>query len=237
MVKVSDVEVKMNTLLDEANANFEASRFKDAARTFEHLVSLAIQNNDPEEAIYYAYRAAYSWKMDKNKTNRINSFKLIGELSFSVASVLAEDVAIHTQDLEEKAKSLATAGQCLFFKERERGKQLLLKALDIYQKLLDKETINKEKLKHLVNRRSILQFMEENESIIATELEMAAVYETSAESQLAEKQPKAMQQALREYEDALKIYEKLKKKTKVTELKRNITKLSNELSEYDPFSS
>ncbi len=68
---MSDVEKKMSILIDEANANYNASRFKDAARTFEHLISLAIQNVEPEEAIYFAYRAADCWKKEKNDMNRV----------------------------------------------------------------------------------------------------------------------------------------------------------------------
>ena len=49
---MSDIEIKMNILIEEANANYNANRFKDAARTFEHLITLAIKNDEPEEAIY-----------------------------------------------------------------------------------------------------------------------------------------------------------------------------------------
>ena len=43
---MSDSEKKMNILIEEANANYNANRYKDAARTFEHLITLAIQNNE-----------------------------------------------------------------------------------------------------------------------------------------------------------------------------------------------
>ena len=45
---MSDIEGKMNVLVEEANANYNAKRYKDAARTFEHLISLAIKNEEPE---------------------------------------------------------------------------------------------------------------------------------------------------------------------------------------------
>ncbi|MHA1398184.1 MAG: hypothetical protein ACTSSF_10885, partial [Candidatus Heimdallarchaeaceae archaeon] len=110
---MSDIEKKMNILIEEANANYNANRYKDAGRTFEHLISLAIKNDEPEEAIYFAYRTADCWKKEKNEMNRALIFYQIGNLALNFGAEIADKYAKKTKNKEEKAKAYLLAGECL----------------------------------------------------------------------------------------------------------------------------
>ena len=132
---MSDVENKMNILIDEANANYNASRFKDAARTFEHLISLAIKNVEPEEAIYFAYRAADCWKKEKNDMNRVLIFRDMAKLAFNFSSQIADDIVKNSKKQEDKAKALDASGECLLYIDPAAAKQKLTESIKISSKL------------------------------------------------------------------------------------------------------
>ena len=85
---MSDSEKKMNILIEEANANYKANRYKDAARTFEHLITLAIQSEELEEAIYFAYRAADCWRKNKNGVEGVGEEIVDSRLGCSILTDL-----------------------------------------------------------------------------------------------------------------------------------------------------
>ena len=73
---------QIDQLKSEAEANYSASRWEDSAKTYEHLVGLAQQNNELELAIEFAIAAIRAWKQMAGKETRINrlyqSIGLIG---------------------------------------------------------------------------------------------------------------------------------------------------------------
>ena len=67
---------QIDQLKGEAEANYSASRWEDSAKTYEHLVGLAQQNNELELAIEFAIAAIRAWKHMTDKETRINRLYL-----------------------------------------------------------------------------------------------------------------------------------------------------------------
>ena len=51
---------KFHLILEEAETNYSTSRFKDAAKTFEHLAQQCIDNKLHEDMVYFFYRYQYN---------------------------------------------------------------------------------------------------------------------------------------------------------------------------------
>jgi len=234
---MSDLEVKMNILIEEANANYNANRFKDAARTFEHLITLAIKNEEPEEAIYFAYRAADCWQKEKNLLNRAQTFLQIGNLAYSFGAQLAEMIETKSKDTEEKAKALFLAGQCLLCIDPTKSKDALIKCIKHFEQLAEKEKDTMKVIKHLRNALEAAVKMKNKKQEKELKVKIATLYIKNAESQMKKKSPENLQTALRSYEDALVLYEKLKSKENISMITRKIKELKQKVAEYDPFAT
>jgi len=85
---------QINQLKSEAEANYAASRWEDSAKTYEHLVGLAQDNNDLALAIDFALAAIRSWKNLIDKASRINKlYQAIGIIGLKKAAIGFEDIA------------------------------------------------------------------------------------------------------------------------------------------------
>ncbi|MBY8999694.1 MAG: hypothetical protein KGD64_02145 [Candidatus Heimdallarchaeota archaeon] len=234
---MSDVEKKMNILIDEANANYNASRFKDAARTFEHLISLAIKNSEPEEAIYFAYRAADCWKKEKNDMNRTLIFKDIAKLAFNFSAQIAEDIVKKSSKQEDKARALAIAGECFLFIDPITAKQKLADSISISSKLSETAKSDNEKIKFLLDALETANKLANKKQIKDLQVQIANLYVNNAEAEVKKGSPENLQMALRSFEDALEIYDDLKLQEDIQRISKKIDKLKAQVAEYDPFAT
>ncbi|MHA1953234.1 MAG: hypothetical protein ACW96U_04740 [Candidatus Heimdallarchaeaceae archaeon] len=234
---MSDIEMKMNILIEEANANYNANRFKDAARTFEHLISLAIKNNEPEEAIYFAYRTADCWKKEKSLINRSQIFLEIGNLAFSFGAQLAESIEAKATNTEEKAKALFIAGQCLLFVDPTKAKNTLIKSMKHFEQLAESEKDSQKSAQYLRDALEATILMKNKKQEKDLKIRIANLYIESAEKDLKKKSPENMQSALRSFEDALDMFKELKSKEDITIMTKKIDKLKEKVAEYDPFAT
>ncbi|MCG3216700.1 MAG: hypothetical protein KAS63_08250 [Candidatus Heimdallarchaeota archaeon] len=234
---MSDTEKKMNILIEEANANYNTQRYKDAARTFEHLISLAIQNDEPEEAIYFAYRAADSWKKGKNPQNRAQTFAKMGSLAFNFGAQIAEQFAIKTKNIEEKAKSLFIAGECLSYLQPEKAKVQFEQSVEFFQKLAVKEKDTTKKVQHLRNALEAIRILKNKKKEKALKIRIANLHIKIAETNVAKENPENMQIALRSYEDALELFNEIKSKEDIQIITKKIEQLKQNAAEYDPFAT
>ncbi len=234
---MSDIEKKMNILIDEANANYNASRFKDAARTFEHLISLAIKNLEPEEAIYFAYRAADCWKKEKNDMNRVFIFKDIAKLAFNFSSQIADNIVSKTKKQGEKAKALDVAGECLLYIDPTTAKQKLTESIKISSKLAETAKTEEEKINFLLNALGSAKKLSDKKQIKELQIQIANQYVNNAEAELKKGSPENLQRSLRSFEDALEIYNELKLKEDIQRISKKIDKLKDKVAKYDPFAT
>jgi hypothetical protein len=234
---MSDIEMKMNILIEEANANYNASRFKDAARTFEHLISLAIKNNEPEEAIYFAYRTADCWKKENNIMNRSQIFLEIGNLAFSFGAQLAETIEAKTKNTEEKAKALFIVGQCLQVSDPTNSKNALIKSMKHFEQLAESEKNIQKSAKYLREALEATTLMKNKKQEKDLMTRIANLYIESAESDLKKKSPENIQSALRSFEDALDMFKVLKSKEDISIIEKKIEELKKKVAEYDPFAT
>ncbi|MBN1328763.1 MAG: hypothetical protein JXA54_04755 [Candidatus Heimdallarchaeota archaeon] len=128
-------------LKSEAEANYSASRWEDSAKTYEHLVGLAQNNNDFEQAIDFAIAAIRAWNKMPDMIHRINRlYQAIGLISLRKAAIGFEEIAIK----EEEEKSLKNAannfeeagsGYCLI-QSYDRAKQCYQSSVDIFQQIV-----------------------------------------------------------------------------------------------------
>ncbi|MCK4896730.1 MAG: hypothetical protein KAS47_07975 [Candidatus Heimdallarchaeota archaeon] len=234
---MSDVEKKMSILIDEANANYNASRFKDAARTFEHLISLAIQNTEPEEAIYFAYRAADCWKKEKNDMNRVLIFKDMAKLAFSFSSQIADDIVKKSKKQEDKAKALDASGECLLYINPTAAKQKLIESIKISSKLAETAKAEEDKINFLLDALESAKKLADKKQIKELRVQIANRHVNNAEADMKKESPENLQMALRAFEDALEIYNKLKMKEDIQRISKKIEKLKAKVAEYDPFAT
>ncbi len=234
---MSNVEKKMNILIDEANANYNASRYKDAARTFEHLISLAIQNVEPEEAIYFAYRAADCWKKEKNDMNRVLIFKDMAKLAFNFSSQIADNIVIKSKKQEDKAKALDASGECLLYVNPTSAKQKLNESIKISSKLAETAKTEKDKIHFLLNALESAKKLADSKQIKELQIQIANLHVNIAEAEKKKESPENLQIALRSFEDALEIYNELKLKEDIQRISKKIKILKAKVAEYDPFAT
>ncbi|MHA1828842.1 MAG: hypothetical protein ACTSX6_09385 [Candidatus Heimdallarchaeaceae archaeon] len=232
---MSDIEKKMNILIEEANANYNANRYKDAGRTFEHLISLAIKNDEPEEAIYFAYRTADCWKKEKNEMNRALIFYQIGNLALNFGAEIADKYAKKTKNKEEKAKAYLLAGECLLGHEVGKANEKLKESVNIFTSLANQTDDAKKIVIHLKNALDGVIKMKDKKQEKELKLKIASFYMKIAEKEVKEKTPESLQIALRSYEDALQLFKNLKSKEKIKYVTDKIEVLKKQVADYDPF--
>lgn len=234
---MSDSEIKMNILIEEANANYNASRYKDAARTFEHLISLAIQNDEEEEAIYFAYRAADCWRKEKNPMNRANIFRDIANLASSFCTKIVDDYIKHTNKKEEKAKALLLAGESLAFHDKTNSNKKLTESKKLFEELAETTKDSKLKTNYLMNALEGTIKLGDKKQEKDLRIRIANHHVTCAEKDFKKDTPEDLQSALRSYEDALEMFQDLKMKEDIQSITKKIEKLKEKVAEYDPFAT
>lgn len=234
---MSDPDIKMNILIDEANANYKANRFKDAARTFEHLITLAIQNGELEEAIYFAYRAADCWKKDKNTMNRAVIFRDIGNMACNFSIQIIESNLSKLKKLDEKAKALEIAGDCLLGRDIKLAKERFRESIDLYNQLTEKEKNSNKKVQFLRDALEVTIKLENVKAKKDLMIRIANMYVSNSEKELKKKTPEGIQIALRFYEDALDMFKELKLKEDIQTITKKIEELKKQVEAYDPFAT
>ena len=234
---MSDPDIKMNILIDEANANYKANRFKDAARTFEHLITLAIQNGELEEAIYFAYRAADCWKKDKNTMNRAVIFRDIGNMACNFSIQIIESNLSKLKKLDEKAKALEIAGDCLLGRNIKLAKENFQESIDLYNELAEKEKDSNKKVQFLRDALEVTIKLENTKAKKDLMIRIANMHVSNSEKELKKKTPEGIQIALRSYEDALDMFKELKLKEDIQTITKKIKELKKQVEEYDPFAT
>ena len=234
---MSDIEGKMNVLIEEANANYNAKRYKDAARTFEHLISLAIKNEEPEEAIYFAYRAADCWRSEKNLMNRALTFLEIGNLAHSFGAQIANVMVLKTKDIEIKAKAHLLAGECLLNQNAPRAKKEYNKSIEFFRTLAEKEKEVKKKINYL--RSALDASIKIKDRKLEKELKtrVGNLHVDLAKENAKKQSPENLQIALRSYKDALELFKDLRSKEDIQIVSDKIKKLKKKVEEYDPFAT
>jgi len=234
---MSDPDIKMNILIDEANANYKANRFKDAARTFEHLITLAIQNGELEEAIYFAYRTADCWKKDKNTMNRAVIFRDIGNMACNFSIQIIESNLSKLKKLDEKAKALEIAGDCLLGRDIKLAKERFRESIDLYNELAEKEKDSNKKIQFLRDALEVTIKLENAKAKKDLMIRIANMYVSNSEKELKKKTPEGIQIALRFYEDALDMFKELKLKEDIQTITKKIEELKKQVEAYDPFAT
>ncbi len=234
---MSDSEIKMNILIEEANANYNAHRYKDAARTFEHLITLAIQNDEQEEAIYFAYRAADCWRKEKSPMNRAIIFRDMGNLAFSFCSKIIDEYISKTKKPEEKAKALLLAGECLSLQDQSKSNEKLLEAKGLFEELAEKTKDSKLKVNYLMDALEGTIKLGNKKQIKELKVRIANHHVSTAERDFKKNTPEDLQSALRSFEDALEMFQNLKLKEDIQSISKKIDTLKKKVAKYDPFAT
>jgi hypothetical protein len=234
---MSDSEKKMNILIEEANANYKANRYKDAARTFEHLITLAIQNDELEEAIYFAYRAADCWRKNNDTMNRAVIFRDIGNMACNFSIQIIESHLSKLKKLDEKAKALEIAGDCLQGRDPKKAKEKYQESIGFYNQLAEKEKDADKKIQLLRDALEVTLKLDNTKAKKELMIRIANMQVSLSETELKKKTPEGMQIALRSYEDALDMFKDLKMKEDIQSLTKKITELKKKVEEYDPFAT
>jgi len=140
---------QIDLLKSEAEANYSASRWEDSAKTYEHLVSLAQNNNDFEQAIAFALAAIKAWSKIPEKKNRINKlYQAVGLISLKKATIGFEELAssLETQkDMQAAALNYEEAGDGYsIIQNFDQAKKCFEKALEMFQNFSNQALKNAE---------------------------------------------------------------------------------------------
>ncbi len=154
---------QIKQLKSEAEANFAASRWEDSAKTYEHLVGLAQDNNDLALSIDFALAAIRSWKNLPDKASRINKlYQVIGIIGLKKAAVGFETVAkeaVIKQNQKEAAANFEDAADGYsYIMNFDRAKNCYEQSIEIFENMSDqtKKDNDVEGSIHLFERTSNL---------------------------------------------------------------------------------
>ncbi|NHJ84331.1 MAG: hypothetical protein FK734_02640 [Asgard group archaeon] len=130
-------------LKSEAEANFSASRWEDSAKTYEHLVGLAQNNNDFENAIDFALAAIHAWKRMPDKKVRINRlYQAVGIIGLKKAALDFEAIAQQAQaanNHKEAALYFEESGDAYYYIQSfDKAKKCYQLAVDMFDELSSK---------------------------------------------------------------------------------------------------
>lgn len=94
MARVLNKKAQIELLKSEAEANYSASRWEDSAKTYEHMVGLAQDNEELALAIDFAIAAIKAWENMPDKTARIlRLYQAIGIIGLKKAALGYENLA------------------------------------------------------------------------------------------------------------------------------------------------
>jgi hypothetical protein len=137
------VKSQIDQLKSEAEANYSASRWEDSAKTYEHLVGLAQQNNELSKAIRFALAAIKAWSKLSDKLHRINRlYQAIGLIGLKKAAVGFEKLgkqADSNDDPKTAAANFEDAGSNYnLIQSFDKAKHCYQKAAQAFEKLYSK---------------------------------------------------------------------------------------------------
>ena len=140
MESVLGMKSQINQLKSEAEANYAANRWEDSAKTYEHLVGLAQDNNDLGLAIDFALAAVRAWKNLIDKASRINKlYQAIGIIGLKKAAIGFEDIAkeaVIRKDQKQAATNFEDAADGYsYILSFDKAKSCYEKSVEIFEDL------------------------------------------------------------------------------------------------------
>ena len=131
---------QIKQLKSEAEANYAASRWEDSAKTYEHLVGLAQDNNDLALAIDFALAAIRAWNNLIDKASRINKlYQVIGIIGLKKAAVGFENIAkeaVIRKDQKQAASNFEDAADGYsYIMSFDKAKNCYEQSVEIFENL------------------------------------------------------------------------------------------------------
>jgi len=150
---------QIDQLKSEAEANYSASRWEDSAKTYEHLVGLAQNNSDFEQAIDFAIAAIRAWTKVPEKKYRINRlYQAVGIIGLNKAAIGFEEIAIKEEgekNLKSAAGNFEEAGNGYsLIQSYDLAKNCYQSAANIFKNIVEdvQAKNDSERLIHLLDR-------------------------------------------------------------------------------------
>jgi hypothetical protein len=147
VARVLNKKAQIELLKSEAEANYSASRWEDSAKTYEHLVGLAQDNNELALAIDFAIAAIRAWKNMPDKTARIlRLYQAIGIIGLKKAALGYEDIAQTAEKQGEKKLAASNfeiaADGFNYIMNYKRAQEYYKKSIKLYEELSSNATKN-----------------------------------------------------------------------------------------------
>ncbi len=144
-----NVPKELQTIIEEANINFENARFNDAAKSFKLLHSKCIQNGLINDSIYFYYRMLIAYEMDKNYNEMIGSTINLSLFLLKTALDYASKNINDIKTTREKYKTFVYMEKILYHLHEEQQQELLIKSIiDIIFEII-KESEPEDKMYYL----------------------------------------------------------------------------------------
>ena len=138
---------QIDLLRSEAEANYSASRWEDSAKTYEHLVGLAQENNDLALAIEFALAAIRAWSNMPDKETRVNKlYQAVGIIGLKKAAMGFEKLAQEAENSDNKKSAaqnyeIAADGFC-YILNYDKAKANYMRSANHYESLSNAATKN-----------------------------------------------------------------------------------------------
>lgn len=215
-----DLNGNFDILLQEAEANFNSSRYYNAAKTFEHLLQMCIDVNNYEDMIYFAYRAAVSWSQANQTKRIIQLYQKLAINTMKLSTVLAVSALENSKDLIEKAEFIKLAQENLkFLNEEEKRKPLVEMLLDLYDKFSNDYSLDhNEKVVFIERAIRLLIDIKDNERIKLLKFKLAGLTESNANYTLNNSEFDAELVSAHQLMEAAKLYYEVNDLPKFNEL-------------------
>ncbi len=224
------VKSQLQTLLDEGEANYNTRRFRDAAATFERLTRLAVQENEFEDAVYFAYRSILAWSLTDKYDMLVNSWMYLGELAYKYAAKTAIEKSEEIKDPNKRVKMFEKAVHIL----KHLGDTEKIKVLQ-KEMISDLITLSGEfgidPLEREIRLRKAMKILEEGEigdqKLYSSLLErLAETLEEIGDLKSKDKNFGASEVAIKYFVESLQTYEKIGNKKKVKQVSKKIESLN-----------
>ncbi len=217
-------EPNFKIYLDEAEYNLQASRFPEAAVTFEHIVQLCIKHGETTKAIYFCYRAIDAWSRVDNKLKMARLYQHLGKLAFNEAYLTSQEIVTHTINKKEKIEALELMAEILRVMDPEKRMFAIKDLVRLNLELSEEPDRPISERKAIVQRTiSLIHEIGETELLRRVTRRLAQLHLDYGQLVMEQNGLDAEFVAAKEYETAAKLFESIGEK-KTAEALRNKAK-------------
>ncbi|MHA2089962.1 MAG: hypothetical protein ACW98K_03810, partial [Candidatus Kariarchaeaceae archaeon] len=129
---------KLSELIEDANTNFNNSRFIDAGRSFNHIAQVCLKQEYYEDAIYFFYRSIVANTRAEDREKSVSILRELGLSCLKVSSAFISNSMGEELDILTKSSMLDISQQNLHNLHDGEQRLIMVQSLvQLYQEIAD----------------------------------------------------------------------------------------------------